>query len=161
MIRKEKLFALLAVPDEVREKYKMVDFPTVEEINKAADYLGVSEADLYFNPNGDSAIFLYYKEIVLIELPEQLTIEDLELTKMKAKIKQTHASLQQFINRDEWKRLFLFIDQRIAAPAFDELFSEIPEAQKKEVFAAIKKRLGTYPVLNNETALQMISKGLI
>ncbi|WP_046180280.1 hypothetical protein [Domibacillus tundrae] len=161
MIRKEKLIPLLQVTEDIREKYSMLKFPNEEAVNQAVDYLSISSSDLYFNSNGESAPFLYYKSIVIIELPRQLDIEELELNKTKRQIKQTHASLQQFINRNEWKRLFLFIDQRILAPAFDELFDEIPKEQLSEVLSAIQKRLGRFPVLRNEKALQMIADQLI
>ena len=158
MIRKEKLFPLHQVPGHVRETFPALSFPDEQMLQEAVDYLRISLSDLFFNPKGDSAPFVYYKEMVFIELPEVLTIDELELTKMKIKVKQTHISLQQFIKRNEWKRLFLFIDPRILAPAFDELFDEIPEEQREEVLQAIQKRLGTFPVLRNEAALQMIIK---
>ncbi|MET1032066.1 hypothetical protein [Domibacillus tundrae] len=157
MIRKEKLFPLQQVPDHIRETFPALSFPDEQMLQEAVDYLRISLSDLFFNPKGDSAPFVYYKEIVLVELPEVLIIDELELTKMKIKIHQTHISLQQFIKRNEWKRLFLFMDPRILAPAFDELFDTIPEEQRMDVLQAIQKRIGTYPLLRNESALQMIA----
>ncbi|WP_046176187.1 hypothetical protein [Domibacillus indicus] len=143
IIQKEALIPLQQVPDRLRERFPALSFPGGQMVQEAADYLNVSPSDLFFNPKKDSAPFVYYKDVVFIELPEVLTVDELELTKMKMKIKQTHISLKRFVKQKEWKRLFLFMDPRILLPAYDELVNEIPEDQKEEVLQAIRRRLGT------------------
>ncbi|WCK55059.1 hypothetical protein PP175_03445 [Aneurinibacillus sp. Ricciae_BoGa-3] len=157
MVKKDQLICLMDIPDDIRAKYNSFTFPSATETKKAADYLGVDPSHLYFNPYGLHAPFVYYKSVVLVELPQALTIKDLELSKMKTKIRQTHASLQKFIDRNEWKRLFLFMDHRIVCSVFEELFYQIPDDQKKEVYLAIKNRIGAFPLTNKEIELQMAS----
>lgn len=161
MIRKEKLIPILEMRDEIRRNNRGIQFPDEHIISEAVEYLGISPADLFFNPHGDSTPFLYYKDIVVIDLPDSLAVEELELVKMKNKIKQTHKSLQAFINRNEWKRLFLFMDHRILSPSIDDLFEHIPEEQRTEVLTAVQNRLGYYPVLRNEAAVKWFAGNLL
>lgn len=135
------LFSVALRP--VSEIAQMPFRPKRFRYEESRDFLtsqGTDIADFYFNKFAPFSWFVYYRDLVLIDIPA-FNAPTLEAMDIARAIDFETSRLQACLQKGDFISLFALIDKRIALEVYLQLFPTIPEEQKYRLFWYIFSRL--------------------
>lgn len=108
-----------------------------EQIEEAIRFLNINLEDVFFNKKALFREFIvYFKNNVFVDLMD-LNINSLKAFRVKEKINLLPTPIQKYISKNEYENAFGIMESKIRALRFVEMFEEIPDNQKFEVFSYI------------------------
>jgi hypothetical protein len=122
---------------EVIGKPKM---PTQEELDAAVKYLDINPEHIYFDSKGLISPIVYWSGPVFYPFHGSLNLEALKMLRTKEAIHQHEEMAKNAIDSKNFEKLFAIMDKKIIIPAFIEMYDQIPDNKKYDVFTDLYVR---------------------
>jgi hypothetical protein len=110
-----------------------------DEIKATLEYLEVSPKDVYFDHQNIVYPISYIKGAVIVDIPK-LEVEVCKMFKIKERINAMTKKAKRLLNEKDFSSLFSFMDKRLLINQYLELFEQIPNDQKVDIFAHVYTR---------------------
>jgi len=111
------------------------DIPPYETILEAIQYLDKPISNFYFSDNFLTP-FTYISGPVMVDIGV-FNIEALTSWQTKLRIEKVEESMNKYISKKQYDKLFFLIEKKIALDFYIESFENIPDEQKYECFEDI------------------------
>lgn len=122
----------------LKEEYRSV-LPSLKVARTAAEHLGCTLGDLYFVKGGFYP-FCYYKDYLYIDLLT-LELEVLLFTRVKEQVQVRSARIKEYLEKKDYRTFFMVsLEKKIAFSVYKEMYEEIPDEDKYEIFIDLYTR---------------------
>lgn len=115
-------------------------FPTQEEVDKAVEFLGIDPDYLFYDKNDFLHPILYWKGPIYYGFFGGLNMEALKMMRVDQYFKHKMEDVEKAISSKDYERLFHRVDKKILIPTFIDMYDEIPDNQKYDVFTDLYTR---------------------
>ena len=139
-------------------------FPTQKEVDNACKFLKIDPDYLFYDDKNMLNPIVYWKGPVFYGFFGGLNIEALKMTQADKFLAQMEKLFTESRGKKDYERLFTFVDKKILIPTFIELYNEIPDGQKYNVFNDLYMRsefgFGMFPeeILDDVFTKRKLSK---
>jgi hypothetical protein len=112
-----------------------------DDLKNASEYLGVSEDSFYYDPGNFIHPVIIWDGPLYYGIPGG-NISQTMLKNMRSKefIDQLKKSINELTARKEYEHLFQIMDKKILIPTFIEMYDEIPDKDKYDIFVNLYVR---------------------
>ena len=114
------------------------DIPPYKTILEIIQYLNRPISNFYFSDNFLTP-FTYLSGPTMVDIPS-FKIEELEMCQTKLRIEKVEESMNNYISKKQYDRLFFLIEKKIALSYYIQSFNDIPDDQKYDCFEDIYSR---------------------
>lgn len=115
-------------------------FPTQKEVDAAVNFLGIDPDYLFFDPHNFLNPIIYWKGPMYYGFFGGLNMEALKMTQADKYFERKTALIEDLLKKKDYESLFGRIDKKILIPVFVEMYDEIPDSQKYDVFTDLYVR---------------------
>lgn len=115
------------------------DFPSKEEFDTAVEYLGIDGDYLFYDKTNPIDPIAYLKGPIYIGFMG-LRMDILKMLHSKERIEQKQKFVDATIADKDYNSLFQRIDKKVLIPVFVDMYQDIPDDQKYDVFTALYTR---------------------
>jgi|688.fasta_scaffold74905_2 hypothetical protein len=115
-------------------------FPTKSEVEKAVEFLGIDPEYLYYDKNNVLYPIVYWKGPVFYGFFGGLNMEALKMMQVDKYFAQKLKFVEDAIKTKAFQKLFTRVDKKILIPTFIEMYNDIPDDQKYDVFVDLYMR---------------------
>lgn len=109
-------------------------FPTQEEVDAACKFLKIDPEYLFYDKNNMLNSIIYWKGTIFYGFFGGLNMEALKMTRADKFIEQMNKMYNEASSKKDFSRLFMLVDKKILIPTYIELYNEIPDDQKYDIF---------------------------
>jgi len=114
--------------------------PTKENVHDAVDFLKIDPACLYYNPSDFLHPVVYWKGPFFYGFTGGLQLEALKFMHADKYFEHKKRQFEEILKRKNYEDLFHHVDKKILIPTFVEMYDEIPDNQKYNVFTDLYTR---------------------
>lgn len=129
-LREENLISIFDIEDSVRDIYGI---PSDNDIREMFDRLKIDTNYLFFDKENSMNPVLYYKDTVYVPI-DTFNEEIINMLGIDKRINTQTKVHKDWILKGEFESLFSFIDTRILFKVYKDLFEQIPNEKKFDIF---------------------------
>lgn len=109
-------------------------FPSEDEIEEIEEFLNIERDFLYYNSHDYIHPFVYWKGPVFYQFIGKMDINTLKMIHADKMINQISNTMNRYIENKNYESLFSRIDKKILIPTFIELYDDIEDKDKYNIF---------------------------
>jgi hypothetical protein len=109
-------------------------FPTEEEFLRAIEYLEIDPQYLYYNPKDIISPFMYWDGIVYEPFHGQMNMEAFKMFQTRERLKYKLEKSEKLVKSKKYSELFQLMDKKVLIPSFVQMYKDIPDKDKYEIF---------------------------
>lgn len=116
-------------------------FPTQKEFDEAVEFMNLDPDCLFFNRGDRLHPIIYWKGPVFYGFfGGHFSIESLKMMRADKIIEQQEKVFSEYLKKKDYESVFSRAEKKIAIPLFIEMYDEIPDNQKYDVFTDVYVR---------------------
>lgn len=115
-------------------------FPKQKEVDDAVEFLGIDPDYLFFDPHNFLNPIVYWKGPMYYGFFGGLNLEALKMTHADKYFEQKTKFIEDRLKKKDYEGLFGRVDKKILIPTFVDMYDEIPDSQKYNVFTDLYVR---------------------
>ena len=115
-------------------------FPSENEFDDAVEYLDIDRNFLFYNKADIISPIIYWKGLVFYPFHGGLKMEALKMFHSKESIEKLSEYTAKMISKKDYESVFSRMEKKILIPTFVDLFDEIPDSQKYDIFTDLYVR---------------------
>jgi hypothetical protein len=115
-------------------------FPTQDQVDKAVEFLGIDPDYLFYDKSNVLNPFIYWKGPVFYGFFGGLNMEALKMMQADKYFEQKLKFVENALKTKSFQKLFDRVDKKILIPTFIEMYNDIPDDQKYDVFVDLYMR---------------------
>jgi len=143
-------------PDDLVPIQDVLDrpkFPTQEQFDEVVDFLKADPEHFFYDSSNMLHPFIYWKGPVFHAFFGGLNIEAMKMMKDDKRLEYHQSRAEKDLKANDYVALFTHMDKKVLIPNFIEMYKEIPDNQKYDVFIDLYVR--------SEYGFSMFPKSLI
>jgi len=109
-------------------------FPSEEEFDQAIEHLEIDAQHLYYNPKDIISPFMYWDGVVYEPFHGQLDMEAFKMFRTKERLKHKLERAEKYLKSKNYEGLFSSMDKKVLIPSFIQMYNDIPDKGKYEIF---------------------------
>jgi hypothetical protein len=114
-------------------------FPSKEEFDAAVNYLGIDGNYLFYDKGNMLNPIIYWNGPIYYGFPG-LDMELLRMMRVKEYLEQKTKFVKDKLAKKDFSGLFMRVDKKILIPTFIDMYKEIPNDQKYDIFITLYER---------------------
>jgi hypothetical protein len=115
-------------------------FPTQEDVDAAVDFLKIDPDHLFYNKGDMLHPIIYWKGPIFYGFFGGLNMEALKMMQADKYFAQKNKFVDEMLKSKDYEQLFSRIDKKILIPSFIDMYNEIPDNKKYDVFTDLYVR---------------------
>jgi hypothetical protein len=115
-------------------------FPTQKQVDAAVEFLNIDPEYLFYDPHNFLNPIVYWKGPMFYGFFGGLDMEALKMTHADRYFEQKAKFFEDHLKRKDYEGMFNRIDKKILIPSFVDMYDEIPDKQKYNVFTDLYVR---------------------
>lgn len=119
------------------------NFPTKNELDAAIKYLDLSKEDekhFFYSKTDMLTPIIYWKGPFYYGFTGGLNMEALTMLRAKEYFEHKTKFISDCLSKKDYNKLFMRVDKKILIPTFMDIYNEIPDDQKYDVFIDLYQR---------------------
>ncbi len=116
------------------------NFPTKKEFDEAVNFLKIDPNFLFYNKNDFLNRIIYWKGPVFYGFYGELNIQALKMFHADKYFEQMNEFVKEILAKKDYVSLFHRIEKKVLIPTFVEMYEDIPDDQKYDVFTDLYTR---------------------
>lgn len=113
--------------------------PTTEQFYSVVELLDIDADDIYYNPSSFLDRFVYLSKFIYFPLYD-FSIEGLKMINPADKLKKMHKAFEELEKQKDYISIFEFMEKKLLIPTYIQIFDQIPNDQKYEIFVSLHIR---------------------
>ena len=115
-------------------------FPTQADVDAVKDFLQIDPAFLFYDKTNMLNPIIYWKGPIFYGFFGGLNMEALKMMQADKYFERKQKQVEDLLKKKDYESLFHHVDKKILIPTFIDMYDEIPDAQKYDVFTDLYTR---------------------
>lgn len=115
-------------------------FPSQKEVDDAVEFLKIDPEFLFYDKSSMLTPIVYWRGLVYYGFHGNLNMEALKMFQTNRFFDQMNKWVDEAVKKKDYETLFQRMDKKILIPTFVDIYKEIPDNQKYDIFTDLYVR---------------------